>query len=122
MCRARKNGASEFWQPVDVDVERVELQREALHNHKTTNNNNNNNYTQHTDTHRTTDNQIYTGGDPRTPCRYCTKTNTRTDTLHVHHKVKIQLLYQTPDLRLTVKACSHVTITVTLKIKFEKSF
>ncbi|KAK9970084.1 hypothetical protein ABG768_026052 [Culter alburnus] len=69
MERARKNGASEFWQPVDVDVEQVELQREALHNHKTTNNNNNNNYTQHTDTHRTTDNQIYTGGDPRTPCR-----------------------------------------------------
>lgn len=55
MERARKNGTPE-----------VDLQREALHNQKTTNNNNNNNngnYTQLTATSRTTDNQIYT------PCR-----------------------------------------------------
>ncbi|KAK7146619.1 hypothetical protein R3I93_014163 [Phoxinus phoxinus] len=52
MDRARKSGASE-----------VDLQREPLHNQKTTNNNNNNNYTQLTATSRTTDNQIYI------PCR-----------------------------------------------------
>ncbi|XP_016394570.1 sushi domain-containing protein 3, partial [Sinocyclocheilus rhinocerous] len=65
MERARKTGASEFWQ--QMDVEGVELQREVLHNQKTTNNNNNNNNTrgerQHTDKH------IYSPGDLHTPCR-----------------------------------------------------
>uniref|UniRef100_A0A8C1UFM3 Sushi domain-containing protein n=1 Tax=Cyprinus carpio TaxID=7962 RepID=A0A8C1UFM3_CYPCA len=65
MERERKNGASEYWQ--QMDVEGVELQREGLHNQKTTNNNNNNNNTrgerQHTDQH------IYSPGDLHTHCR-----------------------------------------------------
>ncbi|KAK2899107.1 hypothetical protein QQF64_031430 [Cirrhinus molitorella] len=66
MERARKTGASEFWQ--QIDVEGVELQREVLHSQKTTNSNNNNNNNtsaerQHTDKH------IYSHADLHTPCR-----------------------------------------------------
>ncbi|XP_043089199.1 sushi domain-containing protein 3 isoform X2 [Puntigrus tetrazona] len=39
--RARKSGASEFWQ--QIDVEGVEMEREVQHSQKTTNHNNNNN-------------------------------------------------------------------------------
>ncbi|XP_073675685.1 sushi domain-containing protein 3 [Garra rufa] len=64
MERARKTGASEFWQ--QIDVEGVELQREVLHSQKTTNSNNNNNTSgerQHTDKH------IYSHADLHTACR-----------------------------------------------------
>lgn len=69
MERARKSGASEYWHQMDVEQE--ELQRESIHNQKTTNNNNNNNYnyTQHTATGRAADSQIYSCGDLRSPCR-----------------------------------------------------
>ncbi|XP_058639837.1 sushi domain-containing protein 3 isoform X2 [Onychostoma macrolepis] len=66
MERARKTGASELWQ--QIDVEGAELQREVLHSQKTTNHNNNNNNSSrgerpHTDKH------VYGHGDLLTACR-----------------------------------------------------
>ncbi|XP_016085049.1 sushi domain-containing protein 3-like [Sinocyclocheilus grahami] len=67
--RARKTGASEFWQ--QIDVEDVEMQREVLHNQKTTNhnNNNNNNSSSSRGERRHTDKHIYSHGDLHTACR-----------------------------------------------------
>lgn len=64
MCRARKTGASEFWQ--QIDVEGVELQREVLHSQKTTNHNNNNSNS---------------GGERRHTDKTSTSTATETSTL-----------------------------------------
>uniref|UniRef100_A0A8C2GH86 Sushi domain-containing protein 3-like n=1 Tax=Cyprinus carpio TaxID=7962 RepID=A0A8C2GH86_CYPCA len=62
--RARKTGASEFWQ--QIDVEGVELQREVLHSQKTTNHNNNNSNS---------------GGERRHTDKTSTSTATETSTL-----------------------------------------
>ncbi|KAI2661213.1 Sushi domain-containing protein 3 [Labeo rohita] len=70
MERARKTGASEFWQ--QIDVEGVEMQREGLHSQKSTNsnkNNNNNNNNSSGERRQHTDKHIYSYADLHTPCR-----------------------------------------------------